>query len=75
MSAYNCGNILKINRLWRTRNIASLPSSPSKPSLKGGFGRVRGFGKVFYFKIRLIRAVTSLTLISPSPLMSHTASE
>ena len=28
-----------------------------------------------YFKIILIRAVTSLTLISPSPLMSHTASE
>ena len=25
MSAYNCGNILKINRLWRTRSIASLP--------------------------------------------------
>ena len=63
-------NILKINRLWRTRNIASLPSTPSKSSLKGGFGRV-----FFYFKIRLIRAVTSLTLISPSPLMSHTASE
>ena len=43
--------------------------TPSKPSLKGGFGRV-----FFYFKIKLIRAVTSLTLISPSPLMSHTAS-
>ena len=25
MSAYNCGNILKINRLWRTRSVASLP--------------------------------------------------
>ena len=25
MSAYNCCNILKINRLWRTRSIASLP--------------------------------------------------
>ena len=25
MSAYDCGNILKINRLWRTRCIASLP--------------------------------------------------
>ena len=24
MSAYNCCNILKINRLWRTRSIASL---------------------------------------------------
>ena len=23
MSAYNCGNILKINRLWRTRSIES----------------------------------------------------
>ena len=59
-----------MNRLWRTRNIASLPSTPSKPSLKGWFGMV-----FFYFKIKLIRAVTSLTLISPSPLMSHTASE
>ena len=29
----------------------------------------------YYFKIILISAVTSLTLISPSPLMSHTASE
>lgn len=25
MSAYNCGNILKINRLWRTRSIACIP--------------------------------------------------
>lgn len=25
MSAYNCGNMLKINRLWRMRSIASLP--------------------------------------------------
>ena len=23
MSAYNCGNILKINRLWRTRSVES----------------------------------------------------
>ena len=43
--------------------------TPVSPPFKGGFGRV------FYFKIILIRAVTSLTLISPSPLMSHTASE
>ena len=44
-------------------------STPSKSSLKG---RV---WEGLYFKIILIRAVTSLTLISPSPLMSHTASE
>ena len=25
MSAYNCGNILKINRLWRTRSVACIP--------------------------------------------------
>ena len=25
MSAYNCCNILKINRLWRTRSIACIP--------------------------------------------------
>lgn len=25
MSAYNCDNILKINRLWRTRSIACIP--------------------------------------------------
>lgn len=25
MSAYNCGNILKINRLWRTRSIVCIP--------------------------------------------------
>ena len=42
-------------------------SPPSKPSLREGLGGS-------YFKIILIRAVTSLTLISPSPLMSHTAS-
>ena len=41
---------------------------PVSPPYREGLGG-------FYFKIILIRAVTSLTLISPSPLMSHTASE
>ena len=31
------------------------------------------WGRGDYFKIMLMRAVTSLTLISPSPLMSHTS--
>ena len=30
-------------------------------------------GEGGYFKIMLMRAVTSLTLISPSPLISHTS--
>ena len=30
-------------------------------------------GRGGYFKIMLMRAVTSLTLISPSPLISHTS--
>ena len=57
----------RTRRTGRTSRTSRI-STPSKPSLRDGLGGS-------YFKIILISAVTSLTLISPSPLMSHTASE
>ena len=58
--------------------ISQTQTDPSDRSDKSDFHpqlALRRAWEGLYFKIRLIRAVTSLTLISPSPLMSHTASE
>ena len=60
--------VRQVGQVRQVRQVRQVGFTPSKPSLREGLGGS-------YFKIILIRAVTSLTLISPSPLMSHTASE